>query len=61
VSSPESTEDIVLSGDDLQLPDGYDEVYRWLVIEGTYSSNAGSGLPIRDQVRFPVANLKKVR
>ena len=61
ISSPTSSEDIVLSGDDLVVPDGYDSVKRWVVIEGTYSSDAGSGLPLRDQCEFTVTNLKKVR
>jgi hypothetical protein len=61
VTSPQSSEDIVLSGDDLVIDAGRDEQTRWLVIEGTYTSTAGSGLPIKDQVEFIVTNLRKVK
>lgn len=60
VTSPSASEDIVLSGDDLALVSGHEEDERYLVLEGTYTSDAGTGLPIRDQVKFYVSNLKKV-
>ena len=59
-SLPSSSEDIVLFGDDLALADGYDEEERYLVLEGTYTSDAGTGLPLKDHLKFYVVNLKKV-
>ena len=60
ISNPSSTEDIVLSGDDLAVTESKSRVARWLVLEGTYNSDAGSGLPLKDQCRFYIDNLKKV-
>lgn len=59
-SVPSASEDIVLSGDDLTITEGYDEDERYLVLEGTYTSDAGAGLPIRDHLKFYVVNIKKV-
>lgn len=60
IAAPGTTNDIVLSGDDLAIDDGYTEQERWLVVEGTYTSDAGAGLPFRDQCKFVVQQLKKV-
>lgn len=60
IVSPEITEDIVLSGDDLALAHGWSEEERYLVMVGTYTSNAGDGLPLKDELKFYVENLKKV-
>ncbi|MHA1809346.1 MAG: hypothetical protein ACTSYH_03435 [Candidatus Heimdallarchaeaceae archaeon] len=49
VSSPSSTETIVLSGDDLKYSDGIERV---LILEGTYSSDLGTGLSLKHQIRF---------
>jgi hypothetical protein len=57
VESPSSSEDIVLSGDDLAVADGS---VRILTVEGTYNSDAGSGLPLKDQVRFTIEDLTAV-
>jgi hypothetical protein len=57
VSSPGTSEDFVLSGDDLAVADGST---RLLTIEATYNSDAGSDLPIRDQVRFTIEDLTAV-
>jgi hypothetical protein len=60
VNTPESSETIVLSGNDLGITAAEkaatDETFvlRVLTIEGTYNSSLGSGLPIRDQVTFAV-------
>lgn len=56
IASPQSSEDIVLSGGDLSL-DGYVGVSRYLVIEATYDSDAGSGLPLKEEFAFEVQNL----
>ncbi|HDM76324.1 MAG TPA: hypothetical protein ENG51_07620 [Deltaproteobacteria bacterium] len=57
--TPASSVDIVLSGDDLALEGDAPEL-RVLTVEGTYSSDLGSDLPIKDSVRFIVDNLVAV-
>jgi len=60
ISSPESTVTITLSGDDLQLltHEAYSsKVYRFLVIEATYTSDIGEGLKMKESIRFKVENL----
>lgn len=59
VTSPSSSETIILQGDDLPAyeVDG-DYTHLWLVLTGTYTSNIGSGLPFQDQVRFSVEAIK---
>uniref|UniRef100_A0A6M3J3J1 Uncharacterized protein n=1 Tax=viral metagenome TaxID=1070528 RepID=A0A6M3J3J1_9ZZZZ len=59
VSSPTSTEYIVLSGDDLALT-GTAQEARYLLLEGTYDSTYGTGLPIRESVEFAIENLVAV-
>lgn len=49
--------DIVLQGDDLMIEDGR---YRILTLEGTYNSDLGSNLPLKDQVIFEIHNLQIV-
>lgn len=46
--------DIVLSGDDLK-PD--DDRVLYLLLEGTYNSDAGSNLPFKETVIFEVEDL----
>lgn len=45
---------ITLQGDDLPVPAG--DVLAWIycVLEGTYTSSLGSGLPLRDWLEIPV-------
>jgi|WetSurMetagenome_2_1015567.scaffolds.fasta_scaffold298129_2 hypothetical protein len=50
--------EIVLSGDDLALPEGAD-ARRILTVEGTYDSDAGTDLPFKEQATFLVKNLTK--
>lgn len=45
---------IVLSGDDLDLDDGSQ---RYLLVEGTFTSDLGSNLPLKSEARFRIANL----
>ena len=52
--------DIVLSGKDLAILEGKSSEKRFLVLEGTYTSLAGSDLPLNDQLTFVVVNIKKV-
>jgi phage baseplate assembly protein gpV len=48
-----SSLDIVLSGDDLAV-DGAVQVQRVLTIEGTYTSDAGGALPLKDAVKINI-------
>jgi hypothetical protein len=60
IAALDTNVDIVLSGDDLTIPTGYTEIERYLVLEGTYSGTAGSGLPFRDQLKIWIEQLRKV-
>ena len=57
--APAGTIDIVLYGDDLALPD-VEKRTRLITVETTYSSNLGSGLPLKDQARFSIDALRAV-
>ena len=59
VSSPATATDIVLSGDDLSLTHARASL-RILTVEATYDSNAGTGLPLKDEARFHIVDLKNV-
>lgn len=57
VVTPSQTEVIVLSGDDLQVVDETSiQEGRHLVVEATYNSTHGNGLPLREVVLFAVEN-----
>ena len=58
IASPTSEENIVLSGLDLALSDGFAGNAEWrvLLVQATYDSTFGSDLPLNDFVRFPVRN-----
>ena len=58
--SPGSQYDIVLAGDDLGFPEAAATSIRKILIEATYNSNYGYGLPLRDQVTFQIDNLTAV-
>jgi len=61
VSSPSASEDIVLSGDDLALQSGEEtRGVRILTVEATYDSDAGSDLPLNEEIRFIVDGLVAV-
>jgi len=60
VSSPSSSEDIVLSGDDLVISTIPSENSRVLTVEATYNSTLGDGLPLKQVLVFPVQNLVAV-
>ena len=47
---------IVLTGDDLALPDGYPTI-RYLTVNGTYDSTLGSDLELKDEASFQIENL----
>lgn len=56
VANPESTETIVLTGDDLSVTNRFQRG-RVLIVEGTYTSTLGAGLPIRESVSFTIADI----
>jgi hypothetical protein len=53
---------VVLSGDDLALAAGFsgNSERRIFTVAATYNSDLGVGLPLRDQLEFPVYNLGAV-
>lgn len=54
--TPATAVEIVLSGDDLALTTN-DSRRRRVVVAGTYDSDAGSDLAIRDEVAFTIQEL----
>ena len=53
---------VVLSGDDLALTTGFagNAEERVFTIKATYNSDLGVGLPLKDQLKFPVYNLNAI-
>jgi hypothetical protein len=53
-----ASEDIVLSGTQLAVPEGEIEnvVYRRFTVEAAYDSDAGLDPPLKDSCRFPLRN-----
>jgi len=63
VAVPAASNDIVLSGDDLQIKSlevSQDTVVRVLIIEATYNSDLGSDLSVNDDAGFEIENLVKI-
>ncbi len=60
ISSPTSSENIVLGGSDLPILTGGSDRILILTLEGTYTSANGSGLALKEQVRFTVKDLAAV-
>ena len=63
VSSLSSSVSIVLSGADLQIlatEEDQELAYRYLVVEATYTSSLGAGMPLKDEIFFTVRNLHYV-
>lgn len=54
VAVPAASVDIVLSGNDLKYSDGR---HRVLTVQAVYDSNLGSDLPLKDEVKFEIADL----
>jgi hypothetical protein len=54
VDTPSSSENIVLSGDDILYSDGAERI---LILEATYTSSSGEGLPLKDSVQFEIQDL----
>jgi len=59
IGSLDTSVDVVLSADDLAVSSGFTGVSekRIFTFEGTYNSDLGVGLPLKDQLIFPVYNL----
>lgn len=57
VIAPDDVIDIVLSGEDLDFADGPTRV---LIVEATYTSTLGAGLPLKNQCKFDIENLLTV-
>ena len=55
-----SSIDIVLSGDDLAYQSEGDSGRRILTLQGTYNSNAGLNLKVKDEAIFNIHNLKNI-
>ncbi len=55
--TPASSIDIVLSGDDLEVFDDGGLDNRLVTVQGTYNSDAGNNLPLKDEVVFPIRRL----
>lgn len=60
IGTPSSSEDIVLSGDDLQITGSNDNRKRILAVEATYDSDAGSDLPLKQETQFIIDSLVAV-
>lgn len=59
--SSASTVYIVLSGNDLQIINSAKSSEdRLITVEGTYNSDLGTNLPIKQVVRFTITNEKKI-
>ena len=58
VATPATAVDIVLSGDDLAVTST--GTLRILTVEAVYDSDAGLDLPLKDEARFHVTDLKNV-
>jgi len=55
--TPDTSVDIVLTGDDLQVSDDEKVTVLTVTVEGTYNSDLGNNLPIKDKCTFPVDGL----
>ena len=61
VTTPGSSESIVLSGDDLEFMGSDDAGDRVLTISATYDSALGTDLPLKDSAAFTVINLASIK
>src|SRR3990172_4773823 len=58
ITTPASTVTVVLSGDDLALPERAAPI-RVVTLEGTYDGDLRSDLPLKEEVVFTIRNLVK--
>jgi hypothetical protein len=49
---------VVLSGNDLAIDDSTDEGERYFGVQGTYDSTYGSDLPLHNEYKFNICELK---
>jgi len=56
IATPASTVTVVLSGDDLALPERAAPL-RVVTLEGTYDSDLGNDLLLKEEVQFAIRNL----
>ena len=59
IENPSSTEDVVLSGDDLAIGSDY-PCWRTVHFKGLYNSSSGNDLPINSMVSFQIITLADV-
>jgi hypothetical protein len=60
IAAPTNTEYIVLSGDDLALPNAQNRI-RYITVEWDYNSTTyGNNLPKKDEVHLKIREYKKV-
>jgi len=60
VNTPTASNDIVLSGDDLQILGSAPKETRVFTVEGTYNGSLGSDLPFTGKTYFVIRNLAVV-
>jgi len=61
ITSPTSSEDIVLSSSDLKITTNEnDEGVRTFTVEGAYNSSLGNGLPLKECTHFIIDPLIRV-
>lgn len=58
--TPGASVTIVLSGDDLALPSALYGRDRVLTVQGTYDSDLGNALPLKEQIVFTIDDLTAV-
>lgn len=58
--SSAATVKILLTGLDLAVGDGLLGTERHLLLEGTYNSDEGNNLPLKEQINFTINNLTKL-
>lgn len=51
---------IVLSGEDLSMESTSSTETRIFTVEGTYNSSLGTGLPIKDNIKFKIEQLRSI-
>lgn len=58
ISTPGTSDDVVLQGDDLALQGTDDDGLRYFLCEFTYTSDAGAGLPGKNECWFNIYDLR---
>ncbi len=51
---------VVLQGDDLALQSPSDDGDRYFAVQGVYASSAGTGLPLKGEMKFTICNLLNI-